>query len=147
MYPMIIHFVWPRNISKFIQVANFNNCLTPYYTITHITLSIISILVFGQEKKYISCIPMSEAVTEIIKILPRTVFGKHFAPDALEVIQDAFMTNLPIYCSKMAKPGVREIVEIQKSLALDVRQVFDFDKMQNYIQRKCCICFQQAGVC
>ena len=90
---------------------------------------------------------MSQAVTEIIKILPRTIFGKHFAPDALEVIQNAFMTNLPIYCGKMAKHGDIEIMEIQKSWTLDVRQVFDFDEMQNYIQRKRYKCFQQAGVC
>ena len=48
---------------------------------------------------------MSEVVAEIMKILLRTIVGKLFVPDALEVSQNPFMPNLPNCCGKMTKPG------------------------------------------
>ena len=48
---------------------------------------------------------MSEVVAEIMKILLRTIVGKLFVPDALEVSQNSFMANLPNRCGKMTKPG------------------------------------------
>ena len=48
---------------------------------------------------------MSEVVGEIMKILARTIVGKLFVPNALEVSQNPFMPNLPNRCGKMIKPG------------------------------------------
>lgn len=67
---------------------------------------------------------MSEVVGEIMKILPRTIVGKLFVPNALEVSQNPFMPNLPNRCGKMTKPGALGIMDDGKYVCRKCRRIF-----------------------
>ena len=67
---------------------------------------------------------MSEVVGEIMKILPRTIVGKLFVPNALEVSQNPFMPNLPNRCGKMTKPGDLGIMDDGKYVRRKCRRIF-----------------------